>query len=65
MRLLSSKGFALPEGVDVESEEGIEALNKLSIAIATTDVRDSFHRFRMPLSSMEKRLLVASSRLFP
>ena len=38
------------EGVDVESEERIEALNKLSIAIATTDVRDCFHRFRMSLS---------------
>ena len=41
---------ALRERVDVESEEGIEALNKFSFAIATTDVRDCFHRFRMPLS---------------
>ena len=54
-RLLSSEGFgrieiALPEGVDVESEEGIETLNKFSIVIATTDVRDFFHRFGMPLS---------------
>ena len=35
--------IALTEGVDVES-------NKFSISIATTDVRDCFHRFRMPLS---------------
>ena len=55
MRLLSSEEFgrvevALPEGVHVECEETIEALNKFSIAIATIDVSDSFHRFRMPLS---------------
>ena len=55
MRLLSSDGFgrieiALPEGVDVDSEEGIEALNKLSIAIATTEILECFHRFHMPLS---------------
>ena len=55
VRLLSSEGFgrvevALPEGVDVESEGGTEALNKFSIAIATTGVRVCFHRFRMPPS---------------
>ena len=55
VRLLSSEGFgrieiALPEGVDVESEEGIEVLNKVTIAIATTDVPDCFHRFRIRLS---------------
>ena len=56
--MLSSQEFgrievALPEGVDVESEEGIDALNNFSIAIATTDVRDCFHRFRMPHSSRQ------------
>ena len=55
VRLLSSEGFgriqlALPEGVDVDSEAEVELLHEFSIAIATTDVRDCFHRFRMPLS---------------
>ena len=55
VRLLSCEGFgrievALSKGVDLDSEEGIEALNKFSIAVATTDVRDCFRRFRMPHS---------------
>ena len=53
VRLLSSEGIgrtevALPKGVDADSQEGIEALNTLSIANAPTDVRDCFHRFRVP-----------------
>ena len=56
VRLLSSEGFgrieiALPEGVDVESQGEIEAPNKFPIAIATTELRDCFHSFRMPLPS--------------
>ena len=55
VRLLSSEGFgrieiALPEGVNVDSEAAVELLNELSIAIATRDVRDCFHRFRMRVS---------------
>ena len=55
VRLLSSEGFgrieiALLGGVNMNSEAGAELLNEFSIAIATTDVRDCFHRFRMPLS---------------
>ena len=50
-RLLSCEGFgrievAVPEGVDVKSEEGIEALNRFSIAIVMTCVTVS----RMTLS---------------
>ena len=37
----------------MESEEGIETLNTFSITIATTDVLDCFHSFRMPLSLSE------------
>ena len=52
VRLLSSERFgriqlALPEGVDVDSEAEVELLHEFSIAIATTDVRDCFHRFRI------------------
>ena len=55
VRLQSSEGFgrieiALLEGVNVNSEAGTKFLNEFSIAIATTDVRDCSHRFRMPVS---------------
>ena len=55
VRLLSSEGFgrieiAWLEGVDVDPEAAVELLNEHSIAIATRDVRDCFHRFRMRLS---------------
>ena len=55
VRLLSSEVFGrieidLPEGVDVDSEAGVELLNEFSIAIAPTDVPNCFHWFRVPLS---------------
>ena len=51
-----------PKGVDVDSEEGIEALNNFSIAIATTDVRDCFQRFRLP-RSLSKFFFSPSTRV--
>ena len=43
----SGHGGNSDEGVDVESEEGIDALNTFSLAIATTDVecRNSLSKF--------------------
>ena len=41
---------AVIEGVNVNSEAGAELLSEFSIAIAPSDVRDCFHRFRMSLS---------------
>ena len=37
--------IAWPEGTDVDSVAAVELLNEFSIAMATTDVRDCFHRF--------------------
>ena len=67
VRLLSSEGFgrieiALPDGVDVDSEAAVELRNTFSIAIAKTDVRDCFHRFRMLLSLSRFLLSQSSSR---
>ena len=69
VRLLSSEGFgrigiALPEDVDVDYESGAELLNEFSIAIATTDVRDCFHRFRMPLSLSSFLPMAVPARVF-
>ena len=51
--------IAWPKGVDVETEAAVELRNDFTIAIATTDVRDCFHPFRMPLSL--SRLLLSRS----
>ena len=55
LRLLSSEDsgqieVALPEKVEVESETGRKLLNEFAIVIATWDVGDCFHHFRMPRS---------------